>query len=205
MSKDDKKVAVFNEINTSMNIGLDEVVSIFVSKYEDNLYVEKSRIEGDLKANATRQAANKAAILGCRTVDIDNFVNSIATTGPVTFNLEVSKPQVIINNDDNLIKYTIQIDAHEVGQPRNNSGYSRDTVDVIKTFDIPKQLITERTANSDARSDLENELMTVLANINDIGRKERKVRGEISSRKLEEAGMEELLKDAGMLKLIQLD
>ena len=204
MSKDNKAVEIFNEINTSIDIGLDEVVSIFVSKYEDNLYVEKKRIEGDIKANAGRQTANKEAILASRTTDIEDFVNSISTTGPVTFNFEVSKPQVNLHGDTNVIDYDIQMDVHEVGKPRTDTGYSRNTVGITKTFDIPAEFVTEREGLNKVKAALEDELMTVLANINDISRKERKVRGEISARKLEEAGMEDILTDEGMLKLVQL-
>lgn len=201
-----KKVSVFNEINTvGINVGLDEVVSIFVSKYEDNLYAEKERIEDALKEVATRQNANKTAILASRQNDMDAFISTVSTTGPIVFNVTVGKPQVVIDDDEQVVNYCVELDAHFVGDPRKNTGYGRQNITLKKSFDIPAALVAERNTNKAEKASLENALMVVLGNINDISRKERKVRGEISARKLEEAGLNDLLQDAGMLKLVQLD
>ena len=42
--------AIVNAMSANVNVGMNEVVSVFVAKYEDGLFAKKDALSGDIRA-----------------------------------------------------------------------------------------------------------------------------------------------------------
>ncbi len=86
---------------------------------------------------------------------------------------------------------------YDTSSDRTYASFSKKFVKAIGTIDMAehKELTHDlETANT--------ELLEVMANIKQVSRKERQIRGRISELKLEQAGFTDLLQNDDLLKLI---
>ena len=190
--KNKNEVSLFDQMDTKMNVGLDEVVNVFVSEYETNLHTEKNRLSklmretkselkqfiADLELNL--RTANKKYETKIELLGLESYVNSVSP-----------------NWDKGTYVTVIRIKSTD---PKDKGDMSRRYIAKLTAKDVKRN----KTLNEEIDV-LNKELQTILAKIKDVSRKERQVRGEISRRKLENAGMDSLLGNKEMLKLIQVD
>lgn len=187
------------QLSTNVNVGMDEVVSVFVSKYENTLFEKKSELSKAIKAiKGTLKDLTKSLVLK---VDRSQY----ETTVPI-LNLVSKVEDVTVDWDGNTrrkIKPSIHVSVSI--KDKDSTGSYRDEITKDISIPISTTTLKRHTELDTELTGLNDSLLEVMGLIKSVSRKERQVRGRISELKLQEAGFEELLESEEMLKLIQLD
>ncbi len=194
-------------MTADVNVGIDEVVSVFVSQYEDNLFGKKKELSGAIKrVKGEVKALDKRLI-----ASVDRTVYDIKV--PVlNITSKVDEVSLVWKGDEDEDDYrsrkvkasSIIITLEIKDEDKDGDRYDR-TMGKRITTKISKTDENIHTALLSELSGLSGELTEVLSLIKSVSRKERQVRGRISAKKLETAGYEGLLNDKEMLALVQLD
>lgn len=182
----------FQAMQTDIQVSMDDVVSAFVSQYENNLYTRKKelgaaireeekvleRIEKEVRANVTG----------------DEWADET-----VPFSLTLKVKQGGVDYGSKVVHFTIVI------EDKNNRGYYSNQIKLEKTKKIPAAYLKAYKKTVAVLDDLRAELGEVLVNLKSVTRKERQVRGRIAMRKLEDSGYASLMNDEELVKLVQLE
>ena len=197
-----------SDITTDVKVGMNEVVNVFVSQYEDNLHVEKSRLSKELKEfklrdkNLTKDI--EAATMATRS-DYE-IVNTI-----VGIQSELKEVQLFWDKKNaSTYRYSrslkslptafIEIEVEVSDTDKNGSSFTKYFFGDITEADLAlHNEIAEGIKQTSA------DLQDVLSNIKAVSRKERQIRGKISKMKLEASGYAGLLESPEMIKLVQID
>jgi len=185
---------MLSNISSEVKVGMDEVVNVFVSKYEDDLYEKKNGLSKEIKmldveiVNEHKVLENlvdkKDYVLG------SNVLNLVSEVKSLTVNVDEVKGEV---------KIVVSVGVFEKDK-RNYSSLNQRIEFVINNQDSKKLFKLKNEVDN-----LRVELLSVMNLIKDISRKERKIRSKISEMKLKESGFETLLESKEMLKLIEID
>ena len=189
------------QITADVNVGIDEVVSVFVTQYEDNLFDKKKELSGKIKV--TKKAQTDLTNRLKTSIDTSSYNTTIAVLG---LKSKVEDVNVNWGEKDYSNKRTvpsIKVDVEITDTDKTDRYHSSMTKHF--TFDIPKVDVDQYNSNKTEIESLSAELTEVMGLIKSVSRKERQVRGRISKKKLESAGYEDLLNDSEMLKLVSLD
>ena len=201
-----KLVTTKNELNNLMcleetPVGMDEVVSAYVSRYETNLTNAQKELKEKITANRKDQKAFKEATEKSYRAKADKQYNNAKhkSYGPLKIrtlvkDTKVEWSYVERNSSIKTIRTTVDIYANG-GSDR--TGYvhlhsSLTATEINSTINFAK-----------IESSLSEELMEINRLLQDVSRKERQVRGKIAERKLETAGIN-LELDNEILKLVTL-
>ena len=191
MSKD---IVLGNEFSVGGNIGIDEVVSVFVSQYETNLFERKSELSSTIKSLKGELESFEKGVEG--SVGVEKYKQSFPI---LNITSEVEKDGVSVSWRDKVINITVTLTDND--SKRSYGGtFTKRIEKKINKSDLNK--------HSKLESDIEEvngELVEVMGLIKTVSRKERLVRGKISEMKLKESGYSNLLENEDMLKLVQLD
>lgn len=183
-----------SEITTDVNVGMDEVVSVFLTRYEDDLFEKKARLSKSLKELKAENTKQDKRLEG--SVDTTPYEQTIQSLG-----IKSSTNGVNVNWSEKEQTLNIHIKIEDLGdESRYNSSFTK-TVKV----DISEFEVGERNSRDSEIEELNSELVEVMSQIKSVSRKERQVRGRISEMKLKESGLSGLLENDEMLKLIQVD
>ncbi len=194
-------------MTADVNVGIDEVVSVFVSQYEDNLFAKKKELSSEIKRVKSEVKSLDKRLIG--SVDRTEYDIKVPV---LNLTSKVDEITIVWKGDEDEDDYrsrkvktssliiTLEIkDEDSDGDRYDRSMNKRITKKILKTDEnIHTTLLSDLNG-------LSGELTEVLSLIKSVSRKERQVRGRISARKLEESGYEGLLNDTEMLKLVQLD
>jgi len=193
------KTKLSSIIKAEARMAMPEIVSIFISKYETELYDRKNNLQESIF-----ELRKDVEILNAKVEKAGDFSKYD--------NVCVKRLDLVsfLNND-------IKVDWEGGTIQRSVSFYHLDTKGVVdkskgssnfrKTFKenisikdmkLHEKLHTEIDAAS-------AKLSTVAAKIADMSRKERQVKARISELRLEEQGLTSLLDDQNMLQLIKID
>jgi predicted transcriptional regulator len=187
-----QQVAAYKAMQTDIQVSMDDVVSAFVSQYENNLYARKKELTAAIKeeeATIVRiEKEVRAAVTG------DEWASEI-----LPFNLSLTVKQGTIDFDGKRVHFSIIVETKE------NKGYYGNQVKIEKTKKIPAAYVNAHKKTVDALTALRTELSEVLVNLKSVTRKERQVRGRIAMRKLEDSGYASLMADEELIKLVQLE
>jgi hypothetical protein len=183
-------------MNTDVTVGMNEVVSVFVSKYEDGLFARKDTLSAMIK-EAKRQ---------CEQLD-DDLIKSIdrsmyAVDVPVlNVSFSVANVKVKWDKDYESDKNTIVISVEGVDKEDGPShgSYSKKIVQPIS-----KHVVDAHQVLVDELERLNGEMLEVISLIKSVSRKERQIRGKISEMTLVNNGFAELLNSPEVLKLVEL-
>jgi hypothetical protein len=182
----DNAISKFEEIGTNANVTLDDIVSIFTSRYEENLYTERSRLAKEISKSEKDRKDLEEDVL--KKVDVSKYLTPHPLIGtPKELNRSYSDDGVIV---------TFEIDCAD------NWGRSQHVDATLPVSKADKDKIDKLTKNI---NNLKKDTREVMMNIRDMGRKERQVRARIVEKKLATTELEHLLKDEAMIKLIELD
>lgn len=197
--------SIVSAITANVNVGIDEVCSVFVSQYEDNLFAKKKDLSAQIKSLKTDIK------------DLDaRLVNSIDTaqydiTVPVlNLTSKVDDISVVWKGDkeDSYSSRNIKVSSIVVRiDVEDSDDTDRYKSSLTKSVNVTISAADEKTHNNleTELSDANGELVEVMGLIKSVSRKERQIRGRISAKKLEESGFEGLLTSPEMLKLVELD
>jgi uncharacterized protein YqgV (UPF0045/DUF77 family) len=182
-------------IESNVNVGMDEVVSVFVSKYETNLFDTKDQLQSQIKADK-READDleKGLIASVKRSDYEATVPHLG----LTFTVD----GVTVNWSDDSYRtrgksIVIAIKMADRGDRDNHSAYTKSMFVPINQIDLD-----EKARLTALIADLEGKLLEVMGNIKQVGRKERQIRGKIAEMKLGQCGMAALLQNEELLKLV---
>jgi hypothetical protein len=185
----------FDNVGMNIKVGLDEVVSVFVSKYEDRLFAQKDALSANIKA--TKRALEDLDNTLIASIDKTKYDVVVPTLG---FFFHAGNVVIAWKNSYSGVKNTITVEVKMFCSPDANA---RSVFSNGVSVPIPAESITVKE-NLDRELEQYNaELLEVLAQIKAVGRKERQIRGRISEMKLEQAGCEALLNNADLLRLVE--
>jgi hypothetical protein len=196
------------ELMTSdVNVGIDEVVSVFVSQYEDNLFAKKKELSAEIKRVKKEITALDKRLIA----DVDRSEYDI-TVPVLNLKSKVEDVSIIWKGEEDEDDYSsrkvkvssIVISIEIEDKDKDSDGWRNSITKRVKSK-ISKTDENLHTALLKEQSSLSSELTEVLGLIKSVSRKERQVRGRISAKKLEASGYEGLLNDSEMLALVQLD
>lgn len=194
MSNENQQVVAataFKEMQTDIQVSMDDVVSAFVSEYENNLYKRKKELTADVKEAEGRLSKFIKDVH--KEVNADEF-----TSVKMPFGLTIKADEGSIDWLKASMHFQLTITTE------NNDRYG-NTITIRKVKKIKKSTITQHEKLADACDDLRSQLSEVLVSLKSITRKERQVRGRIAVRKLEDSGYANLMQDQELAALVQLD
>ena len=187
-----------NEISSKVVIGMDEVVNVFVSKYEDDLYVRKDELSDSIKdVKKSIESVGKECE---KSVDESYYVSNNKVLG-----ISSKVDNVRVSFDDKKKSGSILVDVLIKDDERESSGYRSNCFNKVFEVEVKESVCKKYFKLIEEKNGLEIELMSVMNLIKDISRKERKIRSKISEMKLNESGFSELLNNKDVLKLIKLE
>jgi len=181
----------FEAMNTQLDVSMDDVVSAFVAKYENNLFSRKKELTSEIRLLETSLSDNTDAAQA----SIDD---SAYTTTIPEFELKTAISGRSFDWDDGEVTFNILITRIGLSSHYGN----QITISRIKR--IPARFIKLHTKINDELALLRRELAEVLEGIKSVNRKERQVRGQIAIRKLEDSGYASLMDDPELAQLVQL-
>lgn len=197
----DKLPVAFKAMETDLTVTMDDVVSAFVAKYENNLFDRKKELQRDIKAaekglREIDKAVNKAVKAN------KEWSGSIPVLDLIAKVDETSISWADLNDGEGKNQVRFSIEIRKKGS--SEGSYYRNTLTTIKYKPIPARLVGQRKQVLKKLEPMRTELGEVLANIKTITRKERQVRGRIAMRKIEDSGYAPLMEDTELHQLVQL-
>lgn len=190
------------QMSSDVNVGIDEVVSVFVTQYEDNLFDKKKELSGKIKDLKKDQKDLTKRLE--TSIDTNSFNTTIAILGLKSkvdgVDVEWGESEYSKRRSTPSIKVNVEIKDTDKSEDRYHSSMTKTF-----SFDISRVDVDQHNNNKTEIESLGAELTEVMGLIKSVSRKERQVRGRISKKKLESAGYEDLLNDSEMLKLVSLD
>jgi|VirMetMinimDraft_7_1064189.scaffolds.fasta_scaffold00786_5 hypothetical protein len=182
----------FKAMQTDIQISMDDVVSAFVSQYENNLYARKKDLTAQIKAieakhekltKEVKESANGKALLKEK----------------LPFGLILTLNETAIRWESREVHFTL-----EIKNPKK-SGYYHNSLSVTKSTLITAAKVKEHDKMQEELTELRSILAETLVSLKSVARKEREVRGRIAIRKLEDSGYADLMQDGELAQLVQLD
>jgi len=184
-------------MTSNINVGMDEVVSVFVAKYESGLFAKKDDLSAKIKA--IKQEIEQIDRDLVKSVDSTDYDVTVPKLG-----LLFKMGEVLIHWGETYhhAKNTMMI---EIAMFDKSDDYQRAIFTKMENRPIPADVVTKRDEAKSQLAVLTGELMEVMGLIKSVSRKERQIRGKISEMKLAESGKAGLLDNPEMLQLIQIN
>lgn len=185
------KPQAFQAMTTDLQVSMDDVVSAFVSQYENNLFDRKKDLTKQIRAlekdqeDLTKDVRSK--------VSGDEYKQH-----DLPFGLIIKVGEGEIRWDDHEVRFSITIEEKNCSRWSNN-------ISLSKSKPIPAALRRRYKKICDDLEELRRDLSEVLVNLKTVTRKERQVRGKIAIRKLEDSGYASLMADPELIQLVQLE
>lgn len=183
--------AAFQAMQTDIQVSMEDVVSAFVSQYENNLFKRKAELSKQIRA--LKDDLDKLHDSVLEKINADEWSKEKL---PFGLGYKIGKGSVEWNYKR--VQFAIEI------KEKDGSRWS-NTITIKKNKTIPQQYLKKNKKLNEEVNRLNGELSEVLVSLKGIDRKERQVRGRIAIRKLEDSGYADLMKDDELLKLVQLE
>jgi hypothetical protein len=191
MSTEIVQATAFKAMQTDLQISMDDVVSAFVSQYENNLFARKKELGAAIKDHEKTLSDIEATIL------IKVTSKSYETTLPLGLALTIGAGTIDWEYEQVRFKLLIE--------DSNSKSRYNNTITIVKDKPIPAASIKVRKKILEELTVLRSELSEVLVSLKSVTRKERQVRGRIAIRKLEDSGYANLMQDEELVRLVQID
>lgn len=196
-----KQVSVksLDQINSNMNVGMEDVVNVFISRHEDALHSQREQLQGELKT-INGQIADVTSGEVKRVTALVKMNGSVIDNEVVRVEVGLRDDSVQLDWEKKVINYQTEITTKSktVLSGYNNGG----TQTVVGKDTITQAAMVQYGDLMSAKGVLTEKLTIVNNGLRDLARKERKVRGIIAEKKLNAMGMEDLLGDQQLLALI---
>lgn len=197
-------LAALNNFELNATVGLDDVVNVFISRYETACHTQFAEVQGRLKENGQKL---KALELEARTKVKEDFITPDEIIGR-TYMFETK--QTFDNITIEWAGKTVMIGVVHTTTALNHAkivGYGQSTTS-INTFNIRVNLhenfVGAYNRLTEEGAAIREELMLVNQQLQQVDRKARQVKGFIAERKLEQAGMSALLENSELAQLIRI-
>ena len=189
----DKALSALTSMTSDVNVGMDEVVSVFVSRYETQLFEKKDEVGSNIKFIRNDLSDLDKRLIA--SIDKEQYNTSIATLNIAT---KVDEIGVRWGKKENYINVEVEVKDADKNQ-RYSSSFTKNVK--VKILDGDVKL---HNSLDDNLENLKTDLAEVMGLIKAVSRKERQVRGRISEMKLQESGFAGLLDSPELTKLVQL-
>ena len=183
-------------VGASVNVGMNELVSVFIAKYEGDLFTKKDDISSKIKQLKSELSTLDKTVLG----EVDSKQYNIKHIPILDINSRVEKVEIEWSHTSYHYKKphcSVVVELCK-GKTANRISHNEYFVDIPS-----KHLATHTKVKSEIESHTQ-ELLGVMSDIKSVSRKERQVRGKISEMKLKESGFDNLLEHPDMLELIKV-
>lgn len=199
------KVAILSDLTINAQINLDDVVNVFISRYETDLTGRFDAIQADMKENGK---CLKSLDLEVLTKLKEDFVLADEVIHRCfTHETKQSFGEIVINWPSKTASLTINHVTTPLNGCKLDDYYSNKTENK-NSFKVSVNLHEHFCSAYDRLvgegSLLREQLMAVNQQLQQVDRKARQIKGVIAERKLEQAGMTDLLQNAELAQLIQL-
>jgi len=183
-------------MTASAKIAMPEVVSVFISKYETDLYDAKSDLQKRIAA--TKKDIELLDGSATQKADFSKYAGEkLAQLKLVTY---VSQ-EITIDWDEGI--FTGRIGLQTIVKAKEKPVPHSFNYQVHQP--VPKALINERKRLREALGDLQGQLQNIIGQISDMSRKERQIKARISELRLKEEGLEGFLQDKQMASMLAID
>lgn len=185
--------AIVSQMTANVNVGIDEVVSVFVAKWEDGLHAKRENLAKQIKV--TKQQQQDLTDRLEASVDKSQYEMKNTVLG---IEAQVEGVDVELGLKENRIVVRVEISdtdsKRSYGDSFDKFFYLPISAEDVQLYNDLKNELTQ----------LQADLLQVMTEIKSVSRKERQVRGRISEMKLEQSGLTELLSNPSMLQLIEV-
>lgn len=183
-------------IKAEAKIALPEVVSVFISKYESELYDRKATLQENIAQHTKDLATHEKTVISAA-----DFSKYEGIKVPMLKLVSELKNEINLSWDEETVSAVVTFrNTDEESRYDRQTGFSKSFSSAIS-----KAHIKLREAILKESAILTSQLSVILAKIGDMSRKERQVKARISEMRLEEQGLTEFLQDKEMLMLIKID
>lgn len=182
-------------ISTNATIALPEIVAIFLSKYETDLYDRKAILQDDITGVKDYIIKHDKVVL--KATKFDEYIG-----------LKIPKLNIeSVKEEDPKISWSLGTTSIVIGIQSTDTPKRDRYSNFNKTFTkpVPKADITTHNSLITKMEKIQAQLSNILNQITDMSRKERQVKARISERRLKEQGLEHFIKSPEMLELIKID
>lgn len=181
-----------------VTFGLNDVVNVFVSRFEKDLLEKQKQVSSNIQkknGEIERELEKvKKEMEGRIEKSFENDIN-ISLFKNNLFFFEKEKGE--ISYDEKEFVGGLRLFKKEKGT------YGRESMLFSKSVTITNELKRVKELEKELL-ELKKELGNVMVELSSISRKEREIRGVISERNLKENGFEGMLEDKDIIKLIQI-
>ena len=175
-------------IKAEAKIALPEVVSVFISKYESELYDRKANLSETIAQHTKDLATHEKTVISAADfskydgikVPLLKIISAIDDELSLDWEEETVSQRITFHNTDEDV----------TARHGRSTGFGKNF-----TSKISKQHIKLRDAILHDREQAQSQLTVILAKIGDMSRKERQVKARIREMRLEEQGLEGFLKE----------
>jgi len=183
-------------MTANAKIAMPEVVSVFISKYETDLYDAKS----DLQKRIAATKKDIELLDGSATQKAD-FSKYAGEKLPALKLVTYVSQEIRIDWDEGIFTGTIGLQTIVKAKEKPVIASFGYTV----TQPVPKTMINERKRLREALGELQTQLQGIIGQISDMSRKERQIKARISELRLKEEGLEGFLQDKQMASMLAID
>lgn len=197
------QVVSMDQIQANVSVGMDDLVNVFIAKYETSLIDQRNNLQSQMKeVNKRICDLGETALKDAKEV-IKSFCleNLIFENSYISVWTGVNDQKTELSWDKKHVTFEVEtiITTHvKVNWTSTSSSEVTSAIDlhpdIIDSYNL---LMEDKRVVLDGLSTINNELR-------DISRKERQIRGRIAERKFVASGLEDLLADQELAKLIQL-
>lgn len=208
MNKPTTQPALIKDLKMDATISFDDVINVFVSRFETELFAQRASIQANLKANQAEKKDLQKQIGANLDEQLEAiFAPLVDGFHDVVVSFYWNKGLEATPNNKERVKISIT-QTTTLPEGMQAPDYQGKLPTISKDFDIqiapPAELISAWKANDVVGEDLKQKLLAVNAEMQGIDRKTRQIKGLIAERKLQDAGMQDLLANEEISKILQL-
>lgn len=195
------KNEVMASIESNVSVGMGEVVNVFLAQYENRLHAEREAAQKEISVlNKQIQETTDQSLIEFNTFMNQSDLGSL-DNGFVTVTVKL-RPDPIVHMDKGYVQSTMETTLTSKSTLSNDGSYKKDTSYVNIQVLIEIGLVQRYKDLMVAKNEQTSLLAKINADLRDINRKERQIRGRIAEMKLKDMGMEQLLIEPTLLQLI---
>ena len=188
--------AALDRMSADDNVGMSEVVAVFVAKYEEGLMAKKAELSAVVKQTKLDLSNMEKDLIA--SIDKSVYEGSMPTLG---IKAVVGEVKVYWEkgyyNPAGAIGVSIELQDTTITNDKTLTSVNR-------YVNIDASVIADRKNLQDKLTEKNDELLGVMDQLKAVSRKERQIRGRIAEMKLENSGLSALVNEPELLKLVQM-